>query len=263
MNIYYTSTDRSSHTTSNRACGSRWYGMIDRWMYSRYSKIICISDKTEKNLRDSLDNFNPATETIFNGIDVAKYVNANAGGIDKIKDNCEFAIIQVAGFRYQKDQKTVIRALQILPESVHLYFAGDGELIDECQDFARECNVEKRVHFLGVRSDIPQLLKASDIVVMSSHWEGFGLAAVEGMAAGKPVLASDVDGLREVVNGAGLLFNHGDYRDLAYKIKTLIDDGELYKNISRRGSNRALDYDISKMASAYKREYMNILRALR
>ena len=249
----------TEHNTSNRRRGSMWYGLIDRWMYGRYSKIICISEKTEKNLRDSLSHFSPKTQTILNGIDTTKYANAFAGGIDKIKDNCEIAIIQVAGFRYQKDQKTVIRALKLLPPTAHLYFAGDGDLMAECKKLAIECDVQQRVHFLGVRTDVPQLLKNSDIVVMSSHWEGFGLAAVEGMAAGKPVLATDVDGLREVVKGAGILFNHNDFIDLANKINSLINDDKLYEKISKRCLTRALEYDISKMVKEYKNVYMNIL----
>ena len=58
-----------------------------------------------------------------------------------------------------------------------------------------ELNVSDRVHFLGVRTDVPTLLKAADIVVMSSHFEGLSLSNIEGMAAGKPFVASDVDGI--------------------------------------------------------------------
>lgn len=250
----------TEHTTSNRRRGSMWYGLIDRWMYGRYSKIICISEKTEKNLRDSLSHFSPKTQTILNGIDTVKYSDAFAGGIDKIKDNCEIAIIQVAGFRYQKDQKTVIRAMTFLPQSVHLYFAGDGELMDECRNLAIECEVDKRVHFLGVRTDIPQLLKSSDIVVMSSHWEGFGLAAAEGMAARKPVIASDADGLREVVKDAGLLFEKGNERELAEKILRLIGDKQYYNNVAEKCYRRAEKFDISNMVEGYKRVYEYLVK---
>lgn len=66
--------------------------------------------------------------------------------------------------------------------------------------------VADRTHFLGERSDIDDLWRIADIGVMSSHWEGFGLAAVEGMAHGKPVLASEVSGLADVVRYHELLF---------------------------------------------------------
>ena len=76
--------------------------------------------------------------------------------------------------------------------------------------------------FLSVREDAISILKASDIVVMSSNFEGFGLAAVEGMAAGKPVIASDVEGLSNIVEGAGLLFEPHNEKDLAAKIRLLM-----------------------------------------
>ena len=67
---------------------------------------------------------------------------------------------------------------------------------------------------------------------MSSHWEGFGLAAVEGMAAKKPVVASDVDGLKQIVDGAGLIFKVGNAIDLSKKILDIYSTPEKYKLIA-------------------------------
>ena len=84
-----------------------------------------------------------------------------------------------------------------------------GELFEEVSKYAAKSPVHENIRFWGNRSDVPILLRTSDIIVMSSHWEGFGLAAVEGMAAKKPVVASDVDGLKQIVDGAGLIFKVG------------------------------------------------------
>jgi glycosyltransferase involved in cell wall biosynthesis len=102
---------------------------------------------------------------------------------------------------------------------------------------------------------VPELLKTSDIIVLSSHWEGFGLAAVEGMAAGKPTVASDVDGLREVVQGAGVLFPHGDAQALAQIIQQLQVDPTYYHDVAIRCYQRAQQFDIMRMVEKYEKVY--------
>lgn len=112
---------------------------------------------------------------------------------------------------------------------------------------------------MGVRDDVPGLLKSASIAVMSSHWEGFGLAAAEAMAAGMPVIASDVDGLSEVVQGAGVLFEHGNERQLAHKILQLESDRGLYDRVAARCMERAAGFDIAQMVRGYDRLYRSLL----
>lgn len=248
----------TEHTTSNRRRGWKWYAAVDRWMYSRYKRVICISPKTEKNLREFIGKTSTEIMTIDNGIDVASYSLASPLNLKGGFPGCETALVQVAGFRYQKDQKTVIRSMKLLPDSVHLFLVGDGVLRQECIELTVEIGLNDRVHFLGQRADVPSLLKGADIVVMSSFWEGFGLAAVEGMAAGKPVVASDVDGLREVVEGAGVLFESQNPNDLAEKIRSLLSSRQYYDSVSSACLDRVSQYDISKMVDGYMFVYKAI-----
>lgn len=81
----------------------------------------------------------------------------------------------------------------------------------------------------------------SDICVLSSHWEGFGLVAIEYMAAGKPVIASDVPGLNDVVRGAGVLFEAGNVHDLFVKLQSLIVNADYRREVSRRCENVLCD----------------------
>lgn len=94
---------------------------------------------------------------------------------------------------------------------------------------------------------------------MSSHWEGFGLAAVEGMAAGKPVVATDVPGLAEVVQGAGILFPHEDEKTLALVLRRLMEDKTYYQQIVNQCMLRVSQYDIRKTVGAYLEIYKKLV----
>jgi glycosyltransferase involved in cell wall biosynthesis len=119
--------------------------------------------------------------------------------------------------------------------------------------------IEARIHFLGVRSDVPELLKSADVVVMSSHHEGLSLSNLEGMAAGKPFVASDVDGLREIVAGYGVLFPHEDHNSLALEIKRLCEDTRYANNIASRCLLRAKEFDISSTVIGYSTIYRELI----
>lgn len=165
----------------------------------------------------------------------------------------------VAAFRWEKDQPTLIRAMARLPERYHLYLVGKGNRQAECEGLARQLGVGARVHMLGQRGDVPRLLAESDIVVMSSHFEGLSLSSVEGMASGKPFVASDVDGLREVARDAGLLFPHEDDRTLAEVLGRLGDDPAYAASVADRCRRRAAQYDIRTTIDAYAALYRRML----
>ena len=119
--------------------------------------------------------------------------------------------------------------------------------------------VEERVHFVGRQSDIPKWIEIADIGIQSSIWEGFGLTAVEMMAGGLPVVASDVEGLRDVVYGAGELFPSGDYERLAKIINQMIEDKDYYELLRSRCISRSKNYDIGTMVNAYIDMYNRIV----
>ncbi len=248
----------TEHNTSNRRRGWRWYAAVDRWMYNRYRKVICISQKAEENLRQYIDHCKADILTINNGVDIAKYANATASpDLESIAVGSR-KIMMVAGFREQKDQDTLIKSLKHLPEDFHLFLVGDGARRGELEALIENEGVFGRVHLLGLRSDVPQLLHAADYIVMSSHFEGLSLSSVEGMSVGKPFLASDVDGLREVVKGAGILFLHGDSAQLAREILALEADTSRYRAVATACRRRADNFDISTMAANYSNLYKSL-----
>ena len=247
----------TEHSTTNRRRNHFLLKRMDRLIYNIYHKLICISPKVKQSLSNYLKRDDIVV--VNNGIDLSRYrTMEKVSAKDKFHIDEGKVIIQIAGFRISKDQATTIRAMSLLPEEYHLVLVGDGELKPKHQTLVKELNLSHRIHFLGKRSDIPSLLYAADIVVVSSNWEGFGLAAVEGMAARKPVIASNVEGLDDVIGDAGILFEKGNEIELSSIIKRLCSDKSYYDMVTNRCYERAFEYDINKMKRELIKEYSNV-----
>lgn len=249
----------TEHSTSNRRRIIKGYKTIDRFVYGQYDKIISISEATRHNLIEYI-GMQEKMITIPNGVDISHFKNAEPIELKSLNNKIseeDFIITMVGGFREEKDQDTLIKSLLNLPKSVKLVLVGDGIRRKYCEQLAENIGVKERAFFLGIRNDVANILKSSDVVVMSSHWEGFGLSAVEGMAAGKPVIVSNVEGLADIVKGAGLLFSPGDEKELARLIVRLKEDQKYAEEIASACFHRAEDYDVEKTVEKLIYIYQN------
>ena len=242
----------TEHNTTNRRRG-KWWRSVDKWMYGRYDKIICISDLVRDNLCYHIGlSYIKKCVVIHNGIDVKRFMIGSSRQVtdDKI-------VLMVSAFRKQKDQKTLIKAMSLLSPSYQLQLAGTGEecLIEDCKNLVKELGLTERVVFLGARMDIETLFETAHVIVLSSHYEGLSLSSLEGMASGRPFIASDVDGLRDIVGGYGVLFPHEDCKVLADKIRTLCEDESYANKVAMRCQERAKMFDISVMVEKYMDVY--------
>jgi glycosyltransferase involved in cell wall biosynthesis len=130
----------------------------------------------------------------------------------------EPVLLAVGRLWEQKDYHNLLRALANLSEQglyPRLLIVGDGPLRQSLADEAESLGVADRVRFLGVRHDVPALMSACDIFVLSSAWEGFGLVVAEAMACERVVVATDSGGVREVIGDAGYLVPPRDSGALA------------------------------------------------
>ena len=257
----------TEHTTSNRKREWKWYAPIESWMYGQYNHVICISQIAEEKLREFmggawLDKVNSKYKqisTINNGVEVKAISDATPNNDLLALKGQRKAVLMVAGFRDAKDQDTVVKALALLNSNdFEVWLAGVGERQDVVRQLADSLGVSERVRFLGLRTDIPNVLRAADIIVMSSHWEGLSLSNVEGMSAHKPFIASNVNGLKEVTKGYGILFPHEDAKALAEEINLLATDSLYYKEVADRCYQRALEFDIHKTVEGYNEVYQKI-----
>lgn len=256
----------TEHNTHNRRREKFYFRYFDKYIYSRYKKIVSISDQTQEQLKDWLQvrtDIQNKFIVINNGINIKAFEKAEP--YLKSEVNVDFTektklVCMVGRFSDQKDQSTLIKAIRELPNEIHLLLIGEGPNLEKNRDLAKGMEIGDRIHFLGFRNDVDRIIKTSDVVVQSSMWEGFGLAAVEGMAAGKPIIASDVPGLREVVKDAGLVFPKGDYKELANTIYTLLIDHEKYEDLSKSCTLKAREYSIEEMARKTYDLYKQVVR---
>ena len=168
--------------------------------------------------------------------------------------------LMAAAIGRPKDHPTALRAVQLLRgqgRQVELWLAGGAYRESTrigVESLADEFGIRDLVRFLGVREDVPELMGASDIVVHATESEGFSVAVLEAMAAGVPIVATDIPPCREALDGGrcGLLVPPADAPALADAIRQLLDDEDLRLRLVEAASERVRSlYDIKRMAAGY------------
>jgi len=159
-------------------------------------------------------------------------------------------VLTAARLDEQKGHPVLIRAAAEIPEALFV-LAGEGPRRAALQELAAELGIADRVLFLGHRTDIPELLAASDVFALPSLYEGSSLAVLEAMAAGRAVVSSAIGGTDELLTDGedGLLVAPGDSPALASALRRLLGDGELRADLGRAARARA-ERDFSRGAMA-------------
>lgn len=150
----------------------------------------------------------------------------------------EKVLVHVSNFRAVKRVGDAIKAFKIILDSgikAKFLLVGDGPDRGECEALARELGIWQQTRFLGKQAELASILSISDVFLIPSGNESFGLSALEAMACGVPVISSDVGGLPEVnVDGkTGYIVKMGDVAELAKKILELLTDSELHLRMSK------------------------------
>jgi len=232
-------------TTEHNTWNARrrwWLRPLDRWMYPHYERIACISQATAEHLIQWCPGIAEKIAVIPNGIPLETFETAQPATLPDVP--CDGTrLVFVGRFEPQKDHATLLRAVTAVPDT-HLLLVGDGPLRPHIEHMAQSLGIRDRITFLGWRGDVAAVLKASDIYVHSTNSDGFGIAACEAMAAGLPVIASNVPGLAELVTGAGILFPPGDDKALAGQLTALIKSPEQRRAMNLAGRQRARQFSI-------------------
>lgn len=203
--------------------------------------------------------------TIYNGIDLSRFFyNSEAKNkiLNELNINTNsYLILAVGRFSEQKDYPNLLHAFKILKNKsigdIKLIIAGDGELRSEIEKIINELDLKQDIYLLGRRSDIPDLMSAADLFVLSSKYEGFGLVVAEAMACKTLVVATDCGGVAEVLNNDQFLVPPSNSNVLAEKMLYAVtlnkenNNNNIIKNLCHIEKNFSLDQIVERWIDVY------------
>lgn len=226
----------------------RFYVLLEQMAARFCERIITISEDERRAYLYKGIGTTKKVVTVYNGIDTKQFPG------DGKKARAELGIAQgvpMVGFVGRLEEikgpdrfVEAAKEVKAVCQQAHLVMAGDGPMKEELMRMARGI---PHLHFLGYREDIPDLMAAFDLVMIPSRNDGFNLVAVEGMASSKPIVATAVGGLTEVVGDGGILVQPEDTKGLALETLRLINAPDLRKKIGEKGRKRAealFDWDV-------------------
>ena len=225
---------------------------LHKYLYSRVDLVLAISQVIKKNVVDTCPIDDARVQIHYNGIKVEKYKSAlTKRDASRKAMNAEprQSVVSLMGrLSPGKGHEDFLEAAKIILEKkddVIFWIVGNASFGEEeyetkIKQMASDLGVENKITFTGFRKDIPELLGASDIVAVPSHAEAFGNAAIEAMAAARPVVSSNTDGLVDIVveNETGFRVPPKDPIKLASAIFELIDKPELREQFGIAGQQR-------------------------
>lgn len=242
-----------------------WFRWPQRWCMRRCSEVVAVSEEVANSCTRRYHRLRPSI--IPNGIplvnrDLFSLARFEARRLLGIDDDC-FVFCCVARLRAVKNHHALIRAFTGITTQAraHLLIAGDGELRNELETLAHTLGVTTRVHFLGERDDVAQILAASDTFVLSSFSEGIPLAVLEAMAAGLPVIATSVGGLPEVIRDGveGFLVPPADVEALQSAMSQMVRDCDARSAMSRAATSTISQrFDARVMVASYLSIYKRL-----
>ena len=208
-------------------------------------------------------------EVVRSGVDLKKFGHStNRAAIRSqmgLKKG-QHLVLYVGRLRAVKGIEYGLRAFaaaQSQLSSMHMALAGEGELLDHLKNIVRELNVSDHVTFLGVRNDLPDLLSGADSVLMPSLKEGFPRTAIEAMAAGKPIIATNVGGTSEaIIDGeTGILIPAKNIEVMTSTLLRLVNDKDLQLKLGEAGRQRSTNnYSVNNYVTRLDELYRKLLK---
>jgi len=248
---------------------------MTNWFIWGLNKFIVAISKDAHNqmlLHNKIDK--QKARFIYNGVDIASFSGGiNEESINLIKSEIgvqpgSFVVGHIARLTRVKDQETLLKAFQKVIENetkAELVIVGDGPLNQKLRQSASDLGIATYVKFLGYREDIKDLLSVFDVIVLPSLMEGVSLTILEAMAAGKPVIVTNVGGNPEVVvdGETGLLVPSRDPQKMADAIMRILSDPSLARRMGEAGRKRVEEkFSLEKMVNEYEKVYRNILKGV-
>ena len=210
----------------------RLVGRIERRLLRYTDRIVTVSQALKDELVAEMGLREDKIQVIYNGIEFKDFPKPERSGI---------RIGTVARLAPQKGVDHFLRAAALVKKrcpQAEFFVIGDGPNRYWLDTIAQQLGIKESVQFLGFRKDALRIVAGWDVFVLASTRETFGIALVEAMSQGVPVVASNVGGIPEIVDGetTGLLAEVGNAEDFAEKICRLLEDRELARRMARAGN---------------------------
>lgn len=260
----------TEHSMWNKRRELSWARWLEGWAYRQYDRIIAISESTAQSLFSWQPWLKDRISVIPNGIDLSMFdipdALINRKRVELGVNDGTKIILYAGRLVKEKGADVLIRAVDFLKASEEgmdwrLFIAGDGPERDDLAGLCSTLNLGDRVQFLGNRSDVPELMAASDLVVLPSRWEGLPLSLLEAMAAGKPVVACQVGGVSEVIRDGKEGFLVPPEAPEAFKIaiQKLLNNPGLMSSLGQAGKQRAEFYSSETVTNQVRSLYIMLL----
>ena len=237
----------------------RWHLWLDRLTAGRVDRHVCVSRAVARFSAARAGLPEEKLVVIPNGIDLQKYPARLAADLRSCGVEPGHRVVSYVGrLDRQKGLRWLIRTaavwLKRLPDC-DLLLVGKGPERSKLERFCRGLGIARRVHFAGWRRDVPEILAASDLLVLPSKWEGMPNVVLEAMASRLPVLATDVEGVRELLgpDADAQTIGYGDSEALVEKIVARMSDPQSGAKLGERNRLRAeREFTSARMVTAYQ-----------
>jgi L-malate glycosyltransferase len=203
-------------------------------------------------------------EVIVNFVDVSRFSRKPIDAFRKvIAPNGERILMHASNFRKIKRVQDVVKIFANVSKKIpcKLLFVGDGPERSTAEDLARELGVCDEIRFVGKQEQMEDILVIADLFLLTSEYESFGLAALEAMAAGVPVVSTNAGGLGEInIPGeTGYMSDVGDVENMSKQALSILQDDETLKGFKERAALHAQKFDIQNIVPLYEKLYEKFL----
>ena len=243
------------------------YKPVVTFSINKSDGVTTVSESLKKDTEEHFEITNEI-KVIPNFIDFSRFSLKPKDHFKKaIAPNNERILIHTSNFRKVKRTADVIRIFQKIQEKIpsKLLMVGDGPERAYDEQLCRSLGICEHVRFLGKQDAVEEILSVSDLFLMPSESESFGLAALEAMACKVPAITSDSGGLPELnINGfSGFMSNVGDVEDMAAKAIHILESDEVLKQFKENAFARAKDFDLKKILPDYVNYYNKVIEESR
>jgi glycosyltransferase involved in cell wall biosynthesis len=244
---------------------SRWRATLERWAARRADQVVCVSEAVSDFVTHRVGIPAEKVTVIANGVDIREFANAEPADLRPlgIPDDRR-VLVCIARLHRQKGVDLLIRqlpkALASLPNH-ELLLVGEGPELVDLKRLAAELGIADRVHFAGRRRDIPGILARCDLLVLLSRWEGMPNVVLEAMAAERPVLVSEVEGVAELLGPLAeqQVIPTQCIEEFADRL-VAISDEEMARRLGQRNRERVAScFEITSMVQRYARLYTTVV----